>query len=250
MGAPQGTKLGPWLWLVYINDLNTSCDLVKYADDLTMYASFSKTQNNSSTYQNALDDINKWATDNDMTINAKKSKVLHVSFSQPKYTNDFTLGGNTLEKCESAKLLGVTLDRNLTFSDHVKDVCSRLASKLYGMRVLKRLGRNSEGLKTYYIANIRSVLTYASPVWASLISDNNMTKLIQIEKSAMKIIDADFSYQETLCKIQLPPLDMVMDQASRKYIMAIYGNKNHPLHKNIELNTQRKTRVSSLTSMP
>ena len=68
-----------------------------------------------------------------MTITAKKSKVLHATFSQPKYTNDFTLGGNTLEECESAKLLGVTLDKNLTFSDHVDDVCSCLASKLYGM---------------------------------------------------------------------------------------------------------------------
>ena len=93
----------------------------------------------------------------------------------------------------TAKLLGVTLDKNLTFSDHVDDVCSCLASKLYGMRVLKRLGMNSEGFKTYNTANIRSVLTYASPAWASLISDNNMTQLIQIEKSAKKIIDADLS---------------------------------------------------------
>ena len=85
---------------------------------------------------------------------------------------------------------------------------------------------NREGFKAFYIANIRFVLTYASPVWASLLSDNNLRKLIQIEKK-MRIIY--LSYQETLCKMQLPPLDLVMDQASRKYIMAIY-----PLHKNIK----------------
>ena len=43
---------------------------------------------------------------------------------------------------------------------------------------------------------------------------------------------------------------MVMDQASKNYIMAIYGNKNHPLNKDIKLNTQRRTRVLSLASMP
>ena len=109
------------------------------------------------------------------------------------------------------------------------------------MRVFKRLSMNREVLKAFYIANIRFVLTYASPVWASLLSDNNLRKLIQIEKK-MRIIY--LSYQETLCKIQLPPLDLVMDQASRKYIMAIY-----PLQKDIKLNTQPKIKVPSLTSM-
>ena len=118
------------------------------------------------------------------------------------------------------------------------------------MRVLSRLGMNSEGLEIYYISNIRSVLTYTSPAWSNLISDNNMTKLIQIEKSSKKIITADLSYQETLCKIQLPHLDLVIVQASTKYIMGIYKNKNHPQHKNIKLNAQRKTRVLSLTCMP
>ena len=101
------------------------------------------------------------------------------------------LDGKKLEVCQTAKLLGVTFDSKLTFSEHVDDVCSRLASKIYGMRVLKRLGMNSKGLKTYYVSNIRSVLTYASQAWASIISDQNMIKLTQIEKTAMKMINSD-----------------------------------------------------------
>ena len=99
------------------------------------------------------------------------------------------------------------------------------------------------------IANIRSVLTYAFPSRASLISVINMMKLIQIEKSSIKIIELIY-LTDRLCKIQLPPLEMVMDQASKNYIMAIYGNKNHPPKKNTNLNAKRSTRVSSLTSMP
>ena len=59
------------------------------------------------------------------------------------------------------------------------------------MRVLKCLGMNSTGLKTYYVSNIRSVLTYASQAWASIISDQNMIKLTQIEKTAMKMKYSD-----------------------------------------------------------
>ena len=250
MGAPQGTKLAPWLWLVYVNDLDPPCQLVKYADDLTMFASFNKTHNNSEFYQHELDCIDKWATDNDMIINSKKSKVLHISLTKPKYTNEFTLGGEVIEICESSKLLGVILDNTLNFTEHVDDICTRLASKLYGMRVLKRLGMNRKGLKTYYIANIRPVLTYASPAWTSLISDHNMQKIIQIEKSVMKIINSDASYHEALCEVNLSPLDVYITETGERYIRFIYDNEDHPLNPNIVRNNQRQTRVSSLTYMP
>ena len=116
-----------------------------------MYAPFKKSadNDNQTSYQQALDDISKWAADNNMTINAKKSKLLHTSLSKPHYTPDFMLDGKKLEVCQTAKLLGVTFDSKLTFSEHVDDVCSRLASKIYGMRVLKCLGMNSTGLKLF-----------------------------------------------------------------------------------------------------
>ena len=59
-GTPKGTKLGPWLWLIYMNDMkvNQSCKLVKYADDLTLYAAFSKSDRSTSpAFQMALDQI-------------------------------------------------------------------------------------------------------------------------------------------------------------------------------------------------
>ena len=252
MGAPQGTKLGPWLWLVYINDLESTCKLVKYPDDLTMYAPFKKSadNDNQTSYQQALDDISKWAADNNMTINAKKSKLLHISLSKPHYTPDFMLDGKKLEVCQTAKLLGVTFDSKLTFSEHVDDVCSRLASKIYGMRVLKRLGMNSKGLKTYYVSNIRSVLTYASQAWASIISDQNMIRLTQIEKTAMKVINSDIPYNEVLAECELPPLNVYINETARTLIQVIHDNKCHPLNSCISLKKGRRTRVSSVTDMP
>ena len=67
MGAPQGTKLKPWPWLVYIDDLESTCKLVNYPDELTIYAPFKKSDDNENrtSYQPSLDNIcSIWAADN------------------------------------------------------------------------------------------------------------------------------------------------------------------------------------------
>ena len=83
------------------------------------------------------------------------------------------MNSQVLETSESAKLLGVTIETKLDFSEHIKDTYSRLGGQIYGIRELKQLGLNAEGLKLHYTANIRSFLTYACPVWGSLITDKD-----------------------------------------------------------------------------
>jgi hypothetical protein len=87
MGAPQGTKLGPWLWLVYVNDLSASCSIMKYADDVTLYAPFMKKTSNAENFQVSLDEVSQWAQDNNMLINAKKTQLIQFTLSEPKYVD-------------------------------------------------------------------------------------------------------------------------------------------------------------------
>ena len=210
MGTPQGTKLGPWLWLVYINDLSvpSSCRVIKYADDLTLYAKFKKSdQSTASNFQYALNSISDWALNNNMLINAEKTQIVHLSLSQPKYIPSFTMNGKQLQSTSNAKLLGVTIDTKLSFSKHVQETCEGLAGRMYGMRELKRLGLNSQGLTLYYTANIRSVLTYACPVWGSLITDKDKETIRRIEGKAMRIVNSDISYEQALFRDQVPAVD-------------------------------------------
>ena len=76
-GVPQGTKLGPLLFLVMINDLTTRFPMYKYVDDCTVYEVISIPY--ASQLQNDLDDIEKWTEANNMRINVKKTKELRVS---------------------------------------------------------------------------------------------------------------------------------------------------------------------------
>ena len=73
MGAPQGTRLGPWLWLAYIDDLTAHFKMVKYTDDVTLYDPFKKTSWSTQDFQTSLDNISLCATTNNMIINAQKS---------------------------------------------------------------------------------------------------------------------------------------------------------------------------------
>ena len=200
MGAPQGTKLGPWLWLVYIDDLRVSsdqCKLVKYADDLTLYLCLKKKdQLNIVCLQDVLNHITDWASENNMLVNASKTKILHLTLSEPKYIPQFYMDGHLLASSTTAKLLGVTIDSRLTFSHHITvirhqilinidNMCNSLASRLYAMRELKRLGLNSSGLLLYYTANIRSLLAYACPVWGTIISDHHQQRNASLRSSVV-----------------------------------------------------------------
>ena len=250
MGTPQGTKLGPWLWLVYINDLTVNCSAMKYADDITLYAPFRKFTSSSDTFQTALDGITSWAIKNNMLINAKKTQLIQFTLSEPKYMDAFMMDNVQISPVESARLLGVTLDKRLTFADHVNNICKNMASRLYAMRTLKRLGLSKNGLVTYYTANIRSALTYACPVWASLISDQNMGKIRQVERKALKIIYADLTYGEAISECAIPTIELFIKTLCHNLITNIHCQESHPLHQLIITNKSRKTRISKPTSMP
>ena len=160
------------------------------------------------------------------------------------------MNGKQLQSTSNAKLLGVTIDTKLSFSKHVQDTCEGLAGRMYGMRELKRLGLNSQGLTLYYTANIRSVLTYACPVWGSLITDKDKETIRRIEGKAMRIINSDISYEQALCQYQVPAVDQFITDLSRKTMLKIYSNTNHPLSCVIKRKTTRQTRVSKMIQMP
>ena len=82
-GVPQGTKLGPWLFLLMIDDLSVSeiFNMWKYVDDTTVSETISKGQH--SHVQQAVDQVNEWSKENLMQLNSEKTKELIISFSRP-----------------------------------------------------------------------------------------------------------------------------------------------------------------------
>ena len=194
VGAPQGTKLGPILWLIYVDDLksfdyDTKC--IKFADDTTCYKPIidPSTENIS----DAILLANTWSEQNNI-LNSSKTVILNVAFTnKPAMHLGISYGDDNLfiSPSEHTKSLGVFIDNTLitiTFSNHVDYIVSKCSQRLYLMRLLKRMGMDRDGLRTFYIANIKSIISYACPVWYNLLSGTDKTRRERIQRSATRIV--------------------------------------------------------------
>ena len=162
-GVPQGTVLGPLLFLVHINDLP---DCVKssvrlFADDCLLYREI-KSRDDQEILQNDLKNLEIWATTWGMRFNAKKCYILSVtSKGVQKF---YELDSCILKEVESNPYLGLLISNDLKWSTHI-DAISKKASSTLGFcqRNLKKCPQECK--KTAYIALVRSTLEYGSSVW-------------------------------------------------------------------------------------
>jgi len=189
-GVPQGSILGPLLFLVYINDMpfflqKGTLDL--YADDSTLHVADVGIKNIQSTLQNDLNIISNWCSFNNMLIHPNKTKCMVLS-SANKSTNTLLLKINNIviEQVEHYNLLGVTVDKHLTWQLHINNVCRKLNSKL---ALLKRIKPylNYETMKLFFNSYILPHMDYCCAIWCSA-TRSNLKKVISIQKRAAKII--------------------------------------------------------------
>ena len=124
--VPQGTVLGPLLFLIYINDLpecvSSMCSL--FADDCLVYRKI-ESERDIEILQNDLTNLELWARKWLMTFNTDKCEVIQISL-KPLTLNSYTLYGRHLKGVNEAKYLGVTIDCKLSFTKHIDIVCNPL----------------------------------------------------------------------------------------------------------------------------
>jgi hypothetical protein len=131
------------------------------------------------------------------------------------------------------------IDKHLTFSNNVDSIVSSCNSRLFLLRQLKVLGMNREGLKRYYCANIRSLITYASPAWFLMLSDQDRDRLERIQRSASRMILPDLSYSERLQVLALPTVYDFIFELSKCHFLRIADDPTHPLYNRIPRNFSR-----------
>ena len=134
-GVPQGSVLGPILFLLFVSDILDcikSSKLYQFADDHTLIKPISSSDDQHD-LQSDLSAIYHWSIENGLPLNPSKCKVMHFSKSSshcaPNYS--YSLGNMLLDAVDHYKILGVYFSKDLTFGYHIDQVCSR-ASKLVG----------------------------------------------------------------------------------------------------------------------
>ena len=134
IGVPQGSVLGPLLFLIYVNDINRhvhlgTCNL--YADDTLIYCTGNSIVELNNTMQKCVDDIQEWYEQNKLVINRSKSNVMLVTTRQMLYHMvdkelNVLIGNQKLPQSTSMTYLGVEIDNTLSWDAQTNDVCKKL----------------------------------------------------------------------------------------------------------------------------
>jgi hypothetical protein len=179
-GVPQGSVLGPLLFVIYISDLNSIIDVdhVFFADDGKLYG------NPSSQFQSIQDSlvISHWCRDWLIQLNIEKCEVLHLGKNNPHPA--YVINNKNLKEVESHNDLGVIVNQNLSWSDHVCFITKRANRSSYLMfKVFRRL--DFETFKKLYKVYIRPLLEYANLIWSPHLQ-RDIDTLERIQRRATK----------------------------------------------------------------
>ncbi|KAK6167720.1 hypothetical protein SNE40_021683 [Patella caerulea] len=177
-GVPQGTCLGPILFLIHINDLplRVKSTVRLFADDCLLYRTINSLEDHYQ-LQSDLQSLEIWAKEWGMSFNAKKCYILGVSRSKKPNTYIYQLCDTILEEVDNNPYLGVIISNSLKWSKHINKTVNKAHSTLGFLR--HNLRKCPRSLKiTAYQSLVRSVLEYCSSIW----DPHSQTDILSLEK--------------------------------------------------------------------
>ena len=230
-GVPQGTKLGPWLFIVMINELDVpTTDLWKYVDDTTISETISKNQN--SYIQAAVDTLANRVTADKFQLNESKCKELRINFGSKNTTSfdSVVVNGMPIELVTSAKILGLNVSSDLKWNRHIDSIIKKAKKRLYSLSQLKRSGLGIHELIQFYSTCIRPITEYACPVFHDGLPAYLSDELEGVQKRAMRIIFPFCSYNESLVESGLIKLSDRRQELVDKLFREVVLNEDNKLH--------------------
>lgn len=244
-GVPQGSVLGPLLFLVYINDLPKVVNhpIVLFADDST--ALFMEKNKNSQETQinDSLEKIIDWMTSNNLIINLTKTYIMN--FRQRAYPDKFNIyyRDTIVDETQVTKFLGIYVDNKVNWKAQIDNICKKINKFSYALHVLSKVA-NEETLVTAYFGYVYSTLRYGIIFWG------NSTDISHVFKSQKKCIRAMKNLKSTdSCKQHFINLKILTVPCLYIYEIASFLKSNRHLFDSFRsLRCQNKVAAKSRKS--
>ena len=164
-GVPQGSILGPLLFLLYVNDISNDLTSITrlFADDCAIFREIGSNADCIS-LQNDLSKLHRWTQKWQLPLNTSKCKVMCISNKRCPLHYSYSVNNIALEWVDTFSYLGIKIDRKLKWGDHIAGITLK-ASKLLGLLRRSLKGCSNRAKKRAYSALVRPRLEFCAPVW-------------------------------------------------------------------------------------
>jgi len=190
-GVPQGSILGPLLFLIYINDIKncTPENILSFADDTTMLLSHSDPVLLYDRANRSLSDLFHWFCANKLSLNAKKTQYILIQphgLTHYQHTLSLKINGEPLSRVNASKFLGITIDESLSWKPHLACVNKKISNALFIIKQLK-FSLPKDSLRVLYFSLLHSHLSYGILAWGNA-KNTVLRKTELIQKRALRTI--------------------------------------------------------------
>ena len=204
-GVPQGSVLGPVLFLFYINDLveGLECPILLFADDAKIFKEI-RTPEDAAALSRDMRRIQEWSEKWLLTFNEEKCATMHVGLHNQK--QDYILNNKTLRKTELEKDLGVFISNDLKPSKHVAAVALK-ANQVVGIIKKNFEFLDKETITSLHCTLVRPILEYAVQSWCPFL-EKDIEELEKVQHRITKLVPGleDMPYEQRCKELKLPTL--------------------------------------------
>ena len=190
MGVPQGSILGPILFIIYINDLpklsgNMTC--LSYADDTAIIVKSRSIEQLQQTVDSLSTDISEWFRANFLSINVSKTYTQHFANCFTEFKLNVELNGIPVKEKDNIRYLGVIIDKSLKFNGHIDHICSIIGRNI-GIISRIRFCIDNRTAHLLYNTLVLPYLNYCCLIWGSNYT-SQLSRLVILQKRAVRLIE-------------------------------------------------------------